>query len=91
MKDLWPKFALATWNDYQADVQQDFFDFDKLKFGVKAAMDKPNSDNPNQKPIIAAMQDGANHRSFDLMKTAASGAGARIAAILAAELGLAKA
>jgi hypothetical protein len=70
LKDLWPKFALATWNDSKNGVQQDLFDFDKLPFGVKAAMDKPGSDNPLQKPIIAAMQAGSNHRSFDLMATA---------------------
>jgi hypothetical protein len=69
LADVWRRFALAAWNDYEAGVQKDLFDLDKLTAGIKRALDKPNEVPATSGPTKVTLE-GAQERSFDLLKSA---------------------
>jgi hypothetical protein len=69
LADVWHRFALAAWNDYQAGIQKDLFGFDKLTAGVKAALEKPHEFPQTDGPTEVTLE-GAQDRSFQLLKSA---------------------
>jgi hypothetical protein len=71
LQTIWHQFALATWNDHRAGIQHEFFQWDGLEAGVKAAFDKEDGNPPPglTEPSTKIELRGASDAKFDLMKT----------------------
>ena len=74
LEPIWHQFALDAWNDYEAKVQNAFYTWDKLTWGMKKALDNPRADAGDFRPREVTL-DGTRYRQFDLMETAVTFAG----------------
>ena len=81
-KVVWPRFALATWNDATAGVQNDLAVGDpappRLDWGLKKIYDLRDAGGTDGDPSTPVKLEGNPGKTFKLMQTAAGSSGVEL-------------
>lgn len=75
IKKIWPDFALALWNDFGANNQNDFNKWDTLEWGMKRDFDANDAAGTFGNVSLRVDQKGAPRQSFELLSTTTTNAG----------------
>jgi hypothetical protein len=77
LKNVWPEFALASWNDDQAMPAGAFYGYDSFKYGIKKAFDEGDAGRESGQKSVKVDLKGAPRKTFDLLGSAPSAGGGK--------------
>jgi hypothetical protein len=72
LSEVWPAFALASWNDTEENVAGAFYGYDAFTYGIKEGFDEGDAGRESGQKSIAVKLDGAPRKTFDLLASAPS-------------------
>jgi hypothetical protein len=70
LSEVWPDFALASWNDTEENLAGAFYGYDTFTYGIKEGFDEGDAGRESGQKSIAVKLDGASRKTFDLLASA---------------------